>query len=234
MAYVSIKFLILAFVSAAFIGTNLLAAQTPDEEESSRQIDYAPPGDSEPIYTPDQNENYEQAIDLRIPARSRFVFDLWYFSRNAILQDFAESDQPYETIYENMQIPSEWLEPTNVEIAQRETMLMNAFNVPFVKTYVPGAGLISVGQIATFLGLVEDTSPNIVFSLDAAVKVEIVIYSTNAQVVRTIYRGTLTPGSHRYVWDGKSDEGLSLPPGDYVAEVRIGGNKYVRKWIRWR
>lgn len=234
MTSFTIRFLVFSFVFAAFLGTNFLPAQSIDEDKSSEQIDYAPPGDSEPIYTPDQNENYDKAIDLRIPARSRFVFDLWYFSQNSMLQTFAESDQPYETIYENMQIPSEWLEPTAVEIAQRETMLMNAFNVPFVKTYVPGAGLISVGQIATFLGLVEDTSPNIVFSLEAAIKVEIVIYSTNAQVVRTIYRGTLTPGSHRYVWDGKSDEGLSLPPGDYVAEVRMGENKYVRKWIRLR
>lgn len=39
-------------------------------------------------------------------------------------------------------------------------------------------------------------------------------------LIRTLHKGHLPAGIHRFRWDGKDDGGKSLPPGLYAAEVR--------------
>ncbi|MER3329064.1 MAG: FlgD immunoglobulin-like domain containing protein, partial [Candidatus Kapaibacterium sp.] len=62
-------------------------------------------------------------------------------------------------------------------------------------------------------------------------EVEVVIYSIQAVVVATIFKGHLPPGSYQRTWTGRDENGRKLPPGDYIGEVRIKGENSYRKQI---
>ncbi|MBR3090812.1 MAG: hypothetical protein IKH10_02320, partial [Bacteroidetes bacterium] len=81
------------------------------------------------------------------------------------------------------------------------------------------------------LGIIEDTSPEIKYSLGMIADVEIVIYSVQAKVIATIFKGTQRPGSYKITWNQRDDKGKKMPYGDYIAEVRIGTDRFVRKRI---
>jgi flagellar hook assembly protein FlgD len=85
--------------------------------------------------------------------------------------------------------------------------------------------------IGRFLGLTEDLSPTISYSLFETSHVEIVIYSVQANVIATIFSGRQVPGNYSYTWNGRNDRGMKMGSGDYVGEVRIGEKRYVRKRI---
>jgi flagellar hook assembly protein FlgD len=48
------------------------------------------------------------------------------------------------------------------------------------------------------------------------------IYDVAGRVVRTLVDGPQTAGSRAAVWDGRSDAGLTLASGVYLAEVKAG------------
>lgn len=49
---------------------------------------------------------------------------------------------------------------------------------------------------------------------------EVAIFDLNGRRVRTVHHGSLEPGVTRLVWDGRDDEGHSLPNGVYLLKVR--------------
>jgi flagellar hook assembly protein FlgD len=100
-----------------------------------------------------------------------------------------------------------------------------------MNTYNPYGLKIPLGAIGKLLGLVQDVSPKMAFELDYNAEVEIVIYSVQASVVATIFKGSKKPGYHTYTWNGRNDQGKKMPPGDYIGEIRIGNRKYIRKRI---
>lgn len=61
--------------------------------------------------------------------------------------------------------------------------------------------------------------------------VEIDLYDVRGRLVRTLVRGTVGPGRHEAVWDGRSDSGESVPSGVYLYRIRIGGFGDVRKMV---
>jgi flagellar basal-body rod modification protein FlgD len=104
--------------------------------------------------------------------------------------------------------------------------------LPTALPVTPGSGLqIPLSAIGAFLGLTEDVSPVISYSLESSAEVEVVVYSVQALVIRTLLTAKQYPGSYSITWDGKNDKGIIMPKGDYVAEVRIGKDRIVRKRI---
>ncbi len=62
-----------------------------------------------------------------------------------------------------------------------------------------------------------------------AAHVNLVIHNVNGQVVRTLVDGSVAPGPHSVVWDGKDDAGKSLASGIYFSRIEAGGDKALRK-----
>lgn len=59
-------------------------------------------------------------------------------------------------------------------------------------------------------------------------KVSVSIVDTNGLTIRTLTLGALDAGSHRYVWDGKSDNGEQVADGAYAVKIQaLKGNTAV-------
>lgn len=185
-------------------------------------------------FSPAQDSAYYEALRLKIPAGTRLALLLPpfpLFERMPV----SKRQELLSAIDQNMNISPAMFAPD-----AREQILYN-YNLAQAN-YLPGVGLpfsegftpyqVSLQSIATFFGLTEDVSPNISYTLESSQEVEIIIYSTQAIAIATIFTGTQPAGSYSIEWNGRDKQGDRVLPGDYVAEVRIGKDKYVRKRIK--
>jgi hypothetical protein len=176
--------------------------------------------------TPEQDSAYYQALRMNLPVGLRLRYDLLNvrYSLISLDPDAEKTGMDY--------LPDGAFNPDPNMIVQRQEMLMNAFKVPYARTYDPWQGMrIPFSDIGRFFGITEDYSGNIKFRVDNYTEVEIVIYSIKAVVVATIFKGYLPAGSYERTWTGRDENGRKLPPGDYVGEVRIKGQSSYRKRI---
>jgi len=98
---------------------------------------------------------------------------------------------------------------------------------------VQQAGIsINILDAAVLLGLADDVSPALEFDIRYTEEIEIVIYSVQATVIATVFKGIRQPGHHKFVWNGRDDKGRPMPSGDYIGEIRIGNSRYKRKMIQ--
>lgn len=195
-------------------------------------VDNVKPGFFERDYTPNQDSAYFRALKINLPTDTRISNDLNQFSNGWRLQQELAKGKPWQAAVRNINnVPSEFFIPTGVEKMQYITNLVQSQYVPGIKPLNPGGGIASLGQIASFLGLTEDVSPVIKFSVEYADEIEITVYSIQAVAVSTIFKGNMMPGNYKYVWNGRDDKGKKMKSGDYIAEVRIGKYKFFRKRI---
>ena len=67
-----------------------------------------------------------------------------------------------------------------------------------------------------------NASTTIVFQLGLASQVELSIYSTSGQRVRTLVSGSLPAGHHRLQWDGRNERGEPVASGAYLYQLLAG------------
>jgi hypothetical protein len=195
---------------------------------------WAAPGDGVYPYTPEQDSAFVRAMRTPVSAAQRFAHEartlaeLMRFSRA-----FQRQPSPWELAMKNMDIPSAYYIPTAREVTQHRVHIANSMHVPGVLLWPMGTGnmQVALNDIAKFFGLAEDVSPEIRYSIEADANIEIVVYSTQARVIATVFSGPQSRGSYEVVWNGRDDAGRQAPNGDYVAEVRIGTDRIVRKRI---
>ncbi|MFA7327643.1 MAG: FlgD immunoglobulin-like domain containing protein [Candidatus Kapaibacterium sp.] len=175
--------------------------------------------------TPAQDSAYAQALRMKLPIELRLRYDLMNIGYTLISLDPEAEKTGMDYI------PTNAFKPDPNMIVQRQENLMRAFEVPYARTYNPYGVRLSFADIGSFFGLTEDYSGNIQFKVDHYTEVEVVIYSIQAVVVATIFKGHLPPGSYQRTWTGRDENGRKLPPGDYIGEVRIKGENSYRKQI---
>ena len=54
---------------------------------------------------------------------------------------------------------------------------------------------------------------------------ELRVCDVQGRVVRHLGSGAIGPGSHRIVWDGRTDSGFRVPPGLYLITVQVGDRR---------
>jgi hypothetical protein len=88
---------------------------------------------------------------------------------------------------------------------------------------------------ATRLGL---PTPNpfsrsaaIAFDLAQAGRVELEIYSVDGRRVRTLAGGPREPGAYNVVWDGRDEDGRSVPAGLYYVRFAAGSSRFTRQVV---
>jgi hypothetical protein len=64
--------------------------------------------------------------------------------------------------------------------------------------------------------------------------VELAIYNALGQRVRLLFAGRLVAGTHRFVWDGRNDQGQTLASGSYVYRMRAGDAAWTRSVLLLR
>lgn len=189
----------------------------------------AKPGGIPESYTKEQDSAYFRALRLRVTSSTRFHQDMKLASLG--ITQVSQTQDQWESVRRNMQVPDNYYLPSPQEIASYQYGIRQSLSVPHMNTMPVGGLSLSFGQIASLLGLVEDVSPTITYSLESYSEVEIVVYSMQAIVIATIYKGSQPAGNYSYTWNGRDDKGMELSPGDYVGEVRVGKYKYIRKRI---
>lgn len=142
----------------------------------------------------------------------------------------------WEQINTTMNIPHEIMQPSPQERTQYQLTIANAMYVPGVLLYPMGTGnaMINFNDIAKVFGFGEDVSPVIRYVVDETIEVEILLYSTQAIIVRTLFNGIQAPGTYTITWDGREQNGKQVTDGEYIAEVRLGGERIMRKRISWK
>ena len=70
------------------------------------------------------------------------------------------------------------------------------------------------------LQLESGQTDSIIFSLDENAEVVLKIYDENGTLVSMENLGTLEAGMHSYLWDGRSNDGVMLPDGEYTYELK--------------
>jgi len=184
------------------------------------------------VFTNKQDSAYKQDMRLSLPYlfmirrsldASEFQWSLWLKS--------MENEPSISLSNSFARMPEGIFNPTAEEIVQYHTNMEKMLSIPTVYTFHNTGLNINIRDAGIFLGIVEDVSPVISYKLPFTSDVEIVIYSMNAKVIATIFRGTQRQGNYTITWNGKDDNGKKMPYGDYIAEVRIGFEKFYRKRI---
>ena len=214
---------------------------TPAEFLTSKSIGensrIALPGQVSSRSSAEQDSTYAQALAMKIPSSTRFAASL--MESSIALRFRAELQrQPsiWEQINNTMNIPPEILKPSPQERAQYQLTIANAMYVPGVLLFPMGTGnaMINLGDIARVFGFGEDVSPIIRYVVDETIEVEIVVYPTQAMVIKTVFSGIQAPGTYTITWDGREQSGKTATTGEYIAEVRLGGERLMRKRITWK
>ncbi len=74
----------------------------------------------------------------------------------------------------------------------------------------------------------------ICFSFPKAAKVEVRVLNATGQVVRSLFRGYLSPGGHQLTWDGTDDAGLPVAGGVFLYQLVSEGTRLSRKCVLLR
>jgi hypothetical protein len=179
-----------------------------------------------------QDSNYTKALRLKlmIPHSARLANDLRSFSK---LIPSKSDKTTYQDQAENaLNLPPEFYMPSKIDIANYQYgLMMSQNNVTGIRIYNPNGLKIPLSSIGMFLGLTEDVTPVIKYNLEYRTDVMVLVYSVNAVAIATIFDGFQLPGKYSFTWNGRDDYGRKMPKGDYVAEVRIGKERFVRKRI---
>jgi len=59
----------------------------------------------------------------------------------------------------------------------------------------------------------------------------LVVYNSLGRIVKTLYLGNIQPGKYTYTWDGRDENQIVLPSGNYYANLRIGNYSKTIKMI---
>ncbi len=77
-------------------------------------------------------------------------------------------------------------------------------------------------------------STTIEFTVPERSDVELLIYNTMGQKVKTLVLGPRNPGDYRIQWDGRNERGLAVSSGVYIYRLRVGKVTDSRKMIFMR
>lgn len=198
----------------------------------STKKDPALPGEYRFDYSAEQDSAYLEAMKLRLPPQTRIKEVLHATESNWQLQSRLREGEPWQIALKNVQsIPPNLFIPSEMEVVHHRINIISSQYVPYLNTMPSSGAKIPLDAIGAFLGISEDVSPTIKYKLEYISNVEIVVYSLQAVVVATVFRGTQPGGSYSVTWSGRDDFGKKMPSGDYIGEVRIGNEKYIRKRI---
>lgn len=183
-------------------------------------------------FSAQQDSNYYRLKSLSIPPATLAQLHAKLFAAQWRAMLERRLKPTWDIVAANLDIPAEYYIPSGREQVQREFAIMQSQARPQALPQTPNTGLqIPFGVIGDFFGLTEDVSPVLTYSLDYTTPVEIVIFSSNAKMVAIVFKGVQQPGTYKFTWNGRDERGRRMTKGDYVAEIRIGQEKTMRKRI---
>jgi len=68
--------------------------------------------------------------------------------------------------------------------------------------------------------------------LPAAQRLQVVLYSVDGRLVRSLFDSDRAAGRHVVLWDGKDGAGRTVPPGVYLARIQAGSDRANQRIVR--
>ena len=187
---------------------------------------------SKNTFTPEQDSAYYRMLRLGIAPGTLAQMHAKIIAMGIANMREQEQENPFVIALRNLDLPAEYYQPRSEDIVQREEMIARSQAIPTGRPGGPRGGIsIGLNEIATFFGLAEDVSPVIRYMVEFTMQVKVIVYSTAAREVALMFQGLQTAGTYQLTWNGRDDKGRPMPSGDYVAEVRLGNDRFVRKRI---
>ena len=127
--------------------------------------------------------------------------------------------------------PRDWM-PTAADRARREEDIRRSQGWDLIYQNIPRVGVsVPLRSIGQSLGLVEDVSPKIYYTLLHTDSVSVRVYDITSRLVVVLVDGVQSPGEYRFDWDMLDAGGKRVSAGDYFAEVIVGKKLVLRKRI---
>lgn len=128
--------------------------------------------------------------------------------------------------------PSDWM-PTAADRARHADELWRAQGFDKIFQNIPRVNLVSVpmGAIWRALGIIEDVTPRIKYTLLRTDSVSVRVYNLQAELVAVVVDGSQRPGVYDFNWNMLGSDGKRVSYGDYIAEVVVGQRLLLRKRI---
>ncbi len=186
------------------------------------------------VFTPAQDSAYVRALRQPLPPLARFQAALRASTPIWLELQRPGLPTPWQSALRNLRLDSAAFLPRGEEVVQHVYNLQQAQALPHpTLRRTPGSTFtIPLATVAQLLGLGEDVSPTVRYEVPRVERVQVFIYSVQALRIATLFDGVQRPGRYSLRWNGRDDHGRSLPPGDYVAEVRVGDRVRLYKRIR--
>ena len=70
------------------------------------------------------------------------------------------------------------------------------------------------------------------FDLPTQEEVDLAVYDQSGRKVTSLCRKTYAPGSHLIVWDGRDEQGRTIPSGIYFYRIKAGNHVDTRRMVR--
>lgn len=140
---------------------------------------------------------------------------------------------PQAVMLRNLAFNARDWQPTEADRARREDDILRSQDYDYIfggRRYLKLAS-IPMSDIFTALGLKEDVTPRITYTVTSTQHVTVIIYTLSAVRFVTVVDADQAPGTYRITWDMKSPGGQRAASGDYVAEVIVGNTVALRKRI---
>ena len=183
-------------------------------------------------FSPEQDSAYFRMMRLGIAPGTLAQLHAKIISMGMAIRREQEQENPFAIALRNLDLPAEYYQPRSEDIVQRDEMIARSQSIPTGRPAgMPGGVRIGLNDIGVFLGISEDVSPVIKYSVEYSMLVKVVVYSTAAREVAMMFQGQQVPGTYQLTWNGRDDKGRPMPSGDYVAEVRLGNDRFIRKRI---
>lgn len=185
-------------------------------------------------FTPEQDSAYVWALQQQLPPLARFQAALRTSAEIWLSLQEQRLPTPWQSALRNLRLEVNVLMPRGEELVQHWYNLQQAQALPSpLLPRTPGSTFaIPLAYLMRFLGLIEDVSPTVRYELSEVEQVQVLVYSAQAVLVATLFDGVQRPGRYSIAWNGRDEHGRSLPPGDYVIEVRMGNGHRFYKRVR--
>lgn len=199
----------------------------------SNKSDKLPVPDSVKVKTtPLQDSLYKSALQDNLPNSVRIRESLEILEFNMKIRRVINRN-PWLAAKKNLQeIPDSYFAADPNEKVIRDMVIRESQFIPGINQFKDGGIQVALSDLATVLGIKEDTSPKISYKVDYPADVVINIYSVSAVIIAVVFDGFQSPGTYTRTWNGKDINGKKLPADDYIAEVIIGDQRSVTKIIR--
>lgn len=113
----------------------------------------------------------------------------------------------------------DWL-PSAAERAKRDDEIKRSQGWDKVFTNSTRVGFSTPLQgIFRALGLIEDVTPRITYTLMRTTKVEVTIYDLQARTVAVLVNDVQSPGEYKFDWNLLDSNNVRVETGDYIGEV---------------